>query len=251
MSAPAGWHPQPDGRERWWDGQQWTEHFRDPATAAPTPGETQVLGTTGATTYGSGGGYGTTEGSGYPAPDAYGAPGTPGATGYGTPAGQWPPQQKQGMSGTAKGCLIAAVVVVVLVIAAVVVGGIFFARTVSTTVDQVQSAIPSNFPSNLPTNQGDPVTTTVGGGFDLPNISVADGWTLEDQGGVGKTIENMTGTFTGAGDVPTAFSMTFTGGEQTLCTASPESGSDTVTVSCIPVFGDVADDAEVTVTPTF
>ena len=51
MSAPAGWHPQPDGRERWWDGQQWTEHFRDPATDAPTPGETQVLGTTASTGY--------------------------------------------------------------------------------------------------------------------------------------------------------------------------------------------------------
>ncbi len=26
--APAGWHLQPDGRERYWDGTQWTAHFR-------------------------------------------------------------------------------------------------------------------------------------------------------------------------------------------------------------------------------
>lgn len=33
MSAPAGWHLQPDGRERFWDGTRWTEHFRAPAPA--------------------------------------------------------------------------------------------------------------------------------------------------------------------------------------------------------------------------
>ena len=33
--APAGWYPQPNGRQRYWDGQRWTEHFapvRDTAT---------------------------------------------------------------------------------------------------------------------------------------------------------------------------------------------------------------------------
>lgn len=27
MTASAGWYPQPDGRLRYWDGRQWTEHF--------------------------------------------------------------------------------------------------------------------------------------------------------------------------------------------------------------------------------
>jgi host cell surface-exposed lipoprotein/uncharacterized protein DUF2510 len=27
MSTPAGWYPQEDGRQRYWDGSQWTEHF--------------------------------------------------------------------------------------------------------------------------------------------------------------------------------------------------------------------------------
>ena len=36
MSAPAGWHLQPDGRERFWDGTRWTEQFRMPAPSDPT-----------------------------------------------------------------------------------------------------------------------------------------------------------------------------------------------------------------------
>ena len=26
-NSPAGWYPQEDGRLRYWDGQNWTEHF--------------------------------------------------------------------------------------------------------------------------------------------------------------------------------------------------------------------------------
>ena len=35
MSTPAGWYPQGDGRQRYWDGSQWTEHFA-PGAAAET-----------------------------------------------------------------------------------------------------------------------------------------------------------------------------------------------------------------------
>ena len=34
MSTPAGWYPQPDGRQRYWDGQRWTEHVA-PGIAGP------------------------------------------------------------------------------------------------------------------------------------------------------------------------------------------------------------------------
>lgn len=34
MTTPAGWYDDGSGRQRWWDGQQWTEHFA-PASAAP------------------------------------------------------------------------------------------------------------------------------------------------------------------------------------------------------------------------
>ncbi len=35
MSAPAGWYPTPDGRERFWDGQAWSDQIRDAAPAVP------------------------------------------------------------------------------------------------------------------------------------------------------------------------------------------------------------------------
>jgi hypothetical protein len=35
MSTPAGWYPQNDGQQRYWDGQQWTEHFAPGAQGAP------------------------------------------------------------------------------------------------------------------------------------------------------------------------------------------------------------------------
>jgi len=34
VSTSAGWYPQPDGQQRYWDGQHWTEHFA-PGTAIP------------------------------------------------------------------------------------------------------------------------------------------------------------------------------------------------------------------------
>lgn len=40
MSASAGWYPTPEGRLRYWDGRQWTEHF------APAPGLEQPARTT-------------------------------------------------------------------------------------------------------------------------------------------------------------------------------------------------------------
>jgi TM2 domain-containing membrane protein YozV len=35
QNAPAGWYPQHDGTERWWDGQTWTAHLR-PVPPPPT-----------------------------------------------------------------------------------------------------------------------------------------------------------------------------------------------------------------------
>ncbi|MHC9043733.1 DUF2510 domain-containing protein [Microbacterium saperdae] len=39
MTTPAGWYDDGSGRQRWWDGQQWTEHFA-PEAAAPVEAET-------------------------------------------------------------------------------------------------------------------------------------------------------------------------------------------------------------------
>src|SRR5674476_125822 len=40
MSTPAGWYPQPDGQQRYWDGEQWTEDFEAGAGTPVTTGAT-------------------------------------------------------------------------------------------------------------------------------------------------------------------------------------------------------------------
>lgn len=35
MTTPAGWYDDGSGRQRWWDGEQWTEHFAPEAAAEP------------------------------------------------------------------------------------------------------------------------------------------------------------------------------------------------------------------------
>ncbi|WP_309066978.1 DUF2510 domain-containing protein [Microbacterium sp.] len=39
MSVPAGWYDDGSGRQRWWDGEKWTEHFAPEADAAAQPGQ--------------------------------------------------------------------------------------------------------------------------------------------------------------------------------------------------------------------
>lgn len=36
MSTPAGWYDDGSGRQRWWDGAQWTERFLESSSAAPS-----------------------------------------------------------------------------------------------------------------------------------------------------------------------------------------------------------------------
>ncbi len=37
MSTPAGWYPQEDGRQRYWDGAAWTDHFAPGAAGSDAP----------------------------------------------------------------------------------------------------------------------------------------------------------------------------------------------------------------------
>lgn len=41
MTTPAGWYDDGSGRQRWWDGQQWTENFA-PETGAPESGAAET-----------------------------------------------------------------------------------------------------------------------------------------------------------------------------------------------------------------
>lgn len=43
MTTPAGWYDDGSGRQRWWDGQQWTEHFAPETTDAPAVFEEQLV----------------------------------------------------------------------------------------------------------------------------------------------------------------------------------------------------------------
>lgn len=231
MSAPPGWHPQPDGRERWWDGQQWTEHFRDPVAqtqqyGAVDPGQDQ---------YGQGQ-------YGQQAP--YGQPG-----GYAPPPGGQYPPQKQGMSSGLKGCLIAVVVLILLAIIGAIVAVVVFGTSVRNAVDDVQKSIDAQSPGST-----EVLVIQVGDGFDAGAATVENGWTVEEGDGFGQKVEGMQATFDGGGQTPTLFTMRFTGEDgsdvDTVCTAVPSDSGGPSDVTCVPLFGTVDPTADVEVSPT-
>jgi hypothetical protein len=140
-STPPGWYPDGQGGQRWWDGNQWTEHTQPPqggpaAPAAPSSAgdlPTQVA---------------PNRASGYPQPGQQpqqpqqGVYGAPAGGGYGQQAGQPGFGQQQpfggypasgsGSSGGGKGKLIAIIggglgalllVIILLVVLFSVIGG--------------------------------------------------------------------------------------------------------------------------------
>lgn len=231
MSAPAGWHLQPDGQERYWDGTRWTDEFRAPLPSDPTAppadpswsssvdetqaldvNSTQAIPAPAAPEQPAWGADPTQQGQaqpayhppvqdqaqpaqqgyGYPA-TGYGAP----QTGYGAPGGQpYAPPPQQG-SGLAKGCLIAALVGVLVVGAGIVVAIYAFSRTVETVSNNLPSGFPTDLPTDFPTDVpteglGEAVDISVGDGFELPRANVLSGWSLEAQGS-GIPIVNVVG----------------------------------------------------------
>lgn len=294
MSAPPGWHLQPDGQERYWDGTRWTDQFRDPLPSDPTapppaPEWASTVDETQALDIDATQAVPVAEAQQQPPPQwqppaepaqqqyaqpyppqqyapqqyppqQYAQPGYP-QTGYGAPGGQTyaPPPRRGG--GVATGCLVAAVIGL-LVLGGIVAAIFVFANRV---VDSVGESFPSGFPTSLPTDiptdlptdgTGETVTVAVGDGFDLPGATVQPGWRLEAQGG-GIPVVNVTGMTVRADSdrqVPVFFTLSVTGpgGEtaETVCTASSEASRGTAAVSCVPLFGDVADATEATVTPT-
>jgi hypothetical protein len=286
MSAPAGWHLQPDGQERYWDGAAWTDQMRAPLpsdpTAPPPPpswaapadetqaldvGHTQQIPAPAAPQQQA---YAPTQPAGphdgYPQPtyaqDAhpkpgYAQPGYP-QTGYGAPGSQpYGPPPRQGNT-LAKGCLIAALLGLLL-LAAAVVGGIYvFNRAADTISETFPSGLPTNLPSGLPSDLptealGQPVEVTVGGGFDLPRASIQPGWELKAQGGLALVqITGMKAALSSTKSYPVLFTMSFPdaqGGQvETLCTAPSGDPGATVDVTCVPLFGDVSDATRATVT---
>ena len=270
MSAPAGWHLQPDGQERYWDGTAWTDHMRaplpsDPTAPPPPPSwaasadETQALDVDHTQQIPAPAAYPQDAYAqpGYAQP-GYAQPGYP-QTGYGAPGGQpYGPPPRQGSSTLAKGCLVAALLGLLL-LAAAVVGGIYVFNRAADTISEtfpsgLPTTLPSGLPSDLPTEGlGQSVDVTVGGGFDLPRASIQPGWELKAQGGLAWVqVTGMKAALSSAGSYPVLFTMSFPdaqGGKvETLCTAPSGDPGATVDVTCVPLFGDVADATRATVT---
>jgi hypothetical protein len=189
MSAPAGWHLQPDGRERYWDGSRWTEQFRpashpgagdptadptapasEPTSPAPTWDQTQALDVSSTqaipaqspyaqqnpyaqqSPYAQQNPYAQQPAAGGQDPSqAYGAP----AGGYGAPAGGYGAPGSTAWpppQRSGNGWLkgcLIALVVALVLGIAAVVAAVVF---FSRAVDSVSDSVSSSFPSGLPSN---------------------------------------------------------------------------------------------------
>jgi hypothetical protein len=55
MSTPAGWYPQPDGQQRYWNGAQWTDDFAPSAAGSATSAAETTTTASGSTTPAAGG----------------------------------------------------------------------------------------------------------------------------------------------------------------------------------------------------
>ncbi|WP_193315293.1 DUF2510 domain-containing protein [Nostocoides sp. F2B08] len=179
-SAPPGWHLQPDGRERYWDGERWTDEFRTPGSA-PTEqiplDETRDMPAAGTGAYGTPAQAGQGPG-GYASPPsgAYGQPG-PGQPGYGQPGyGQpgygegGPLSDKPRGSGWGKGCLIALLVVALLAAILVAVGVWLFRAANDAVSESISTSVPTEVPTELPTEVPTELPTELPTGLptDLP-----------------------------------------------------------------------------------
>lgn len=67
MSTPAGWYDDGSGRQRWWDGQQWTENFAPETPVPQVPQVPQAPAASAVPPYAAAGAHTTPIGGGYPA----------------------------------------------------------------------------------------------------------------------------------------------------------------------------------------
>lgn len=270
MSAPAGWYPTPEGQERYWDGDAWTDQMRE-ATPTPDPAATQVLPQAGEPTVAippmqQMNPYAAPGLNPYAAPgqQPYGAPGEQAP--YGTP-GQGTPPPKKG-----KGCLIAGIIVgvLVLIIAALAVWGIFAAKskvdevvssiTASLTPTPTSPAPTSEAPSPTDTSAPSPTNTTappegttypIGAAFTAGDFQIQQGWKVQKAVGSLSTIEGMKAT-ANPGSVAGTFTMYVVDGDkildQTLCAVDGSTGSSPFEVVCIPLTKDISNAQGVRIT---
>jgi len=259
MSAPAGWYPQPDGRQRYWDGAQWTEHFHGEATPevpsageASTPSATEVP--AGAQAYGQGHGQPSAGETTYGQPaygqPAYGQPGQAGA--YGTPPAS------TGKSGLGKGCLIAGIIGLVI-LALIAVLGVMLFNKAKDEVDKITTATSSAAPSSdpglpslepaspSPDESSSPLvlSAAIGKGFALDTVTVADGWTVTKMDFLDMyTIDGMTAV-TPPTEEYVLFDLEFMNGEEVIDTSMCSAEAGKTEISCLPLTKDISAATEV------
>ncbi len=220
QQTPAGWYPTPDGQQRYWDGNRWTEHVA-PGTGTTTPAATAPTAAT------PGAPYGTS---------------TPGAThGTGIP-GATPPPKKD---GALKWVLITIGVVLVLGVGSCV-------AFVATVGREVNKAIDSA--TSLPTSLGDggdttdpdnsdqsgdrnnPVEITEGTSFDIRGFTYSDGWEITSTP-IGMSIDNLEVTNNRDNQDSALVDIRFWKGSEVLaslnCASEPIDPGTTATVTCI------------------
>jgi len=157
--APAGWHLQPDGRERYWDGTQWTAHFRPgPAQQAPEGQPT------------------------YPDPAGQADPAQQGYAGYQQGYGQAYPQpgyapgyQGTPSSGSSNTTKIVLIVIGVLIL---LVGGgcLAVATLVGSAVNEAVETIERE--DNQPGGPDNPLEITEGEAFEVSGFDYDPGWSV-------------------------------------------------------------------------
>lgn len=265
MSAPPGWYPQPDGQERFWDGERWTDEFRTPGRDDPT----RPIETSATTAFPPGmrpaPGDSSPGASDRPHPSGPGPAGAPPSYGqppyrpapmggYGPGAPGPPPRESRG-----KGCLIGALVAVVIVLAVGIVGLIWAKRAYERVVENPRGilptpSLPSELPTDLPTSlplpttlptptgvpslpTWEPITVAPGAGFDLGGVTVGRGWRLTQQLGL-TTVSGMRATNTGTSDAGVVFRLEFLVGQrrdgESLCTAGVVPAGKDAEVVCVP-----------------
>lgn len=216
MSAPPGWHLQPDGQERYWDGTRWTDQFRaplpsDPTAPPPAPEWTSTVDETQALDVGStqaipAPGEPTQQApqaqqGGYPQP-AYQQqpdhaqqqyPQQPyGQQQYAQPQYQQQPYQQPGYPQSGYGAPgaqtyappprqgggLAKGCLIAAVVGLLVVGAVIAAIFVfaSRAVDSVSQSFPSGFPTSLPTDL--PTELPTDGTGETLAVTVGDGFDL-------------------------------------------------------------------------
>lgn len=269
-TAPPGWHRQPDGQERFWDGTRWTDEFRDPATApttaiptdqtqgmpaGPPPGQDRYAqaGDAYPSAHGQPG-----QGDAYPREPYYGAGG--------------PPPSSGGMPGWLKGCLFALLALFVIAAIGIVIGWRMLTGGddgsvpdgTATTAPQAPTpepttgptdgptnggGLPTDLPTELPTDfptelpgAGETVEVSIGDGFALGPGEIQPGWTVTNRSLGFRSVE-MKVLSTEATSVPLVFTMTFlqNGAElsQTVCTAGLGAEGEQSDAVCVPMRGDV------------